>query len=162
MSRKAAAVPASKVVPGKIYAIKHGEELARFVVTAVVTRRVSNHGNPHDYDSTIEGQLYGPDRMLNDGAKMTLTPDRLLGLYEEHVELVQRVAKEKAEEKRIELEHAAQRREVLKWLYDQVGLPLPEKLDNYKSPFHYGYSGIDITREGIKLISSIRLKETAA
>lgn len=70
---------ASKIKVHNIYAIKDAKDkLTRFQVTAVVTRRVENHGNPRDYESTVEGHYFP----ILDGSKpITLSPDQILGPY---------------------------------------------------------------------------------
>jgi hypothetical protein len=168
----AAAVPASKVKIGEVYAINYGEDekgndkLVRFRVTAVVTRRESDYGNPHDYKSTVEGIVPAPD---NNGKAVTITvePDALLGLYTEHVELV---AREKAEKAKREAEAEAQKaktRQLFAALYDAIGLtpPAEDERGEYRAPFRlgYGFTDIAINASGVEPLLAFfeRIKATA-
>jgi hypothetical protein len=86
---------ASKIKVDTVYAVKHPDngKLSRYRVTEVVTRRRSNHGNPHDFKSTVEGFIV--DDVKNGEAVMrTLGSDDVIGPYEQHVELVERKKKE--------------------------------------------------------------------
>jgi hypothetical protein len=141
---------ASKIKPHEIYAIKQNDRLVRFCVSAVITRRINNHGNPHDYESTVEGFIPAPDNGGKPSDTMTLDPTLLLGPYKEHVELVAREEAEKAERDRITAAKEEKRERLVAALYEATGLERPAEERRYSStPFHPSYSGVDISAEAI-------------
>jgi hypothetical protein len=145
---------ASKIKPHEVYAIKAPDDrLVRFRVTAVITRRVSNHGNPHDYQSSVEGFIQAQD--ANNGGKpsepLTLDPTTILGLYTDHVELVARESAERAERKRIEDDKAEKRERLVAALYEASGIERPDTTHRYvRTPFYQSGSGIDITADAVE------------
>jgi hypothetical protein len=152
----AAAVPASKVKIGEVYAINYGEDekgddkLVRFRVTAVVTRRESDHGNPHDYKSKVEGYVFGPDSGGKE-ATLTIDPGQLLGLYTEHVELVEREMREKAARDAVTAEREAKRKALWLALYDATGIEPPADERDFNAAFKYAYgTGLEIRAEGVE------------
>ena len=165
MSRKtAAAVPASKVEIGRVYAIQHDDKLVRFTVTAVITRRESNHGNPHDFKSTVEGTIPEQD---NDGKplKLTVPPSALLGLYTEHVELVERQKVERAAAEAAKQAHTAKTKALYEALYEAAGIEPPETDRDFSAPIRvsYGKTSIEIADKGIAPLLAFfeRVKQSA-
>lgn len=154
---------ASKIIPGKVYAIKR-PELTRFEATAVVTRRETAHGNPHDYKSKVEGYV------IIDGTspreKIAIDPDKVLGPFEDYVELVERKRLEEEENKRKEAEHQREQQAIRRELYNFIGVAIPNDAEEYKQPFRlrgYGRSNVEIGEEGVKrLIERIRSLGEAA
>src|SRR5262245_16748447 len=126
---------ANKIRVGGGYAVKLSGVLQRFNVTAVVTKRTSQHGNPHDYkDSYAEGYLIS-EKPPAEGMERSLVQMKLssiLGEYNEFLELVEQENKKRAEEKRRENERVAARDELVRLLYVKTGLPIPNDLDTYK------------------------------
>ena len=160
----AAAVPASKVEIGGVYAIKHNDNLVRFRVTAVVTRREAAHGNPHDYKSTVEGYVFGPDSGGKEAA-LTLQPDALLGLYTEYVELVAREKAEKAKREAAEQLAADRTKRLWTALYEAAGIEPPEGDRDYGVAFRLGYgrTSIEIADKGVEPLLAFfeRVKQSA-
>jgi hypothetical protein len=160
----AAAVPASKIEIGRVYAIRRNDQLVRFRVEAVITRRESGHGNPQDYKSTVEGIVQAPD---NDGKPVILTiqPNALLGFYEEHVELVERQKREHAEAQAKTEAHKANTEALFAAIYEATGLTPPEGDRDYGAPFRLGHSrdSIDISAKGVEPLLKFfeRVKQTA-
>jgi hypothetical protein len=127
MNPKERTMQASKIKPEHVYAIKNeGGQLVRFYVSAVVTRRERSTGSPHDFSSTVEGYVTAEDTGTGKRSdKRTLTPDAILGLYVEHVELVEREKREKAEAEAEEKAKAAAHEAQWRRLYELTGLPVP-------------------------------------
>lgn len=151
MRRKAATVPASKAVPGLVYAYRDdSDKLVRFRVSAVVTRRTEASGSPHDYKSTIEGYIIEPG--FSERSKLlTIEPNKLLGLYDQHLELVAREQQEMAERKRKEQSERAAVAELRKLLYQVTDLSAPSRA-TYAEAFYvsdYGGDTITINRAGV-------------
>jgi hypothetical protein len=143
---------ASKIKIGATYAIKHYDVLKRFRVTAVITRRVNDYGNPHDYESTVEGFFAEPGHSTE---KQSLEPKEILGPFDEHQELVARRAAEKAVQEK-EAEEKKQLAEALvKLFYKKTGLERPT--GKYTSgPFsaRYGY-GVEIGETGVAALLKV-------
>ena len=131
---------ASKIKPGGIYAIKHKDSLARFRVSSVVTTRYQNTGSPHDYKSHVNGRIWDDDgEDLNE-----VNPNKILGPYEEYVELVEQTEKEKAEKTRIANAERAEALTLWQQLYRVTGLPTPENPTMYKNAIQLSHYGVDI------------------
>jgi hypothetical protein len=150
-SSQAAAVPASKVVIHETYAIKRNDKLIRFNVSAVVTRRVHNHGNPYDYESWVEGVIVAPDNNGKPSSTLTVKPAELLGLYTEHVELV---ARSKAEADASNAAMQARKDATTRLaaaLYEATGIDPLDNPQDYSAPFRVSHNGeeIDISRKGV-------------
>jgi len=165
MSRtKAAAVPASKVVIGQVYAVRDEDgdgSLCRFQVDCVTTHRTGSTGSPHDYESEITGffiKSVGGRRVP--GKKLTIKPQRLLGQFEEYAELQkQKQAEDKASRER---ESIAKQEALDLWrlLYQVCGLPVPDDPSGFHQPFRltgWGSATPDINAEGVKpLLAGLR------
>lgn len=162
---------ASKIIPGKVYAVKRGNELLRFRVNEVTTitrRKRGEKANPHDHTSTIEG--FFEDTPLS-GAESTpgiktVSPDDIQGEFSQYTELVER---KKQEQEAHERELAAKRaaaRELANALYAFVGrepppfiakrpgdtFSKPSGTESYESLFRSGYDNVDIKVEGVALL----------
>lgn len=144
---------ASKIMPHQIYAIHDKESrLVRFRVTAVVTRRVNTHNNPHDFTSSVEGYVIAEDGGGRDELR-TIEPTRILGPYEAQVELAERERAEKAAEeaKKKAIEERAER--LTQKFYAMTGLERPPQDERkyYRGgPFRAGYQGdVEMTVEGV-------------
>lgn len=127
---------ASKIEPGRVYAIKHGDELARFRVTAVhTTKRAGTVPK-----STVDGHLTEPGLMEN----MTISPDELLGEFNGYVELVnkQKQEHEEADRKRKAQDRRRERCAVL--LRNFFGYP--------EEAAHAGYGRIFINDQALDAI----------
>lgn len=139
---------ASKIMPGAVYAIMEGGSLVRFKVGSVNTRRFQATGSPHDYKSTVEGQVIdGPIHAV------TVEPGAVLGSYEEYAELVEKKRREDAERER-EGSQRVQALEML-WtmLYEKSGQPRPNDPRAYHQPFRVDVGGtIRIDTIGVKLL----------
>ncbi len=133
----------SKIVIGKLYAIRWNDRLVRFRPSAVVTRRESDHKNPHDYKSTVEGDIMEPDVETD---RLTLVPDAVLGPYEEHIELVERQRQARREREQLETSE-----ELRALFYRLIGENAPESSKDFRQKFRVGYSGtsVDIDSDGI-------------
>jgi hypothetical protein len=141
---------ASKIEVDRVYAIKHNGELTRFCVTAVTTTRKSNTGSPHDYISTVAGIVHDGS---GKGDHLVLDPKLVLGRFEEYETLVAKKKAEEAEQKRAEAVRKEEQRECWALLYKLIGRDPPAlPPGDYKQPFHTSYSGIDIDREGMRLL----------
>lgn len=145
---------ASKIIPNKVYAIKVDGELQQFRATAVITRRETAHGNPHDYKSTIEGiVINGPVPDGESRQTIKVAPDRVLGPFEDYQELVaKRDAEQKAKEQEAEAKKAAAI-ELWSLLYDKVGVPRPNDPKTYNQLFQVSFNSVDITREGVEILT---------
>lgn len=140
---------ASKIKIDAIYAVKRGDDLVRFQVTAVVTRRVSNHGNPHDYESTVEGRIIED---ANDTV-VKFKPTALLGSYDEHVVLAARANQEREDRERAQEEAQQARVKLVNLLYSTLGVEQTKFPHDYDQPFRLDYGSVDIRGEGIKLLT---------
>lgn len=162
----AAAVPASKVVIHETYAITHNDRLVRFNVSAVVQRRVHNHGNPHDYESWVEGVIQAPDNGGQPSKTMAIKPTALLGVYTEHVELVERSKAEAAASNAATQARKDAASRLAAALYEATGLTPPESDRDYSAPFRVNHNGdeIDINRKGVEPLLRFfeRVKATEA
>ena len=160
---------ASKIVIGGLYAIKlENGDLVRFEVSEVVTRRVSNHGNPHDYKSHVLGRVREGKPPTGDGSTVApevlkLDPDRILGGFDQYVELVERARAEKAALEKENIEKTEQAIELWRLLYEKAGMP-PASNDpsSYKQPFKVNYGrALEISYEGIgPLLNALRNSNT--
>lgn len=139
---------ASKIKVGTTYALRRDEELVRFLVCAVVTRRERNHDNPHDYKSTVEGYVTDDENRV----VVVVKPDKLLGPYTDYVELVERSLKEREVIERAAEAKRTLREQLRKVLYRKVGIDPPTDPTQHSQMFRAGYSGIDISDEGIRLL----------
>jgi hypothetical protein len=149
---------ASKILPRKTYAIRRNGELVRFYVTAVVTRREKATGSPHDHKSVIEGHVHEASEPRSDNGTLPLivvNPEAVLGPFEEYVELA---ARKKAEEDAREHEKALRedaRTRLWTLLYERTGRPRPNDPKIHSQPFRITYSGIDVTDDGVKLLTEL-------
>jgi hypothetical protein len=136
---------ASKIKPDFIYAIEEGNQLLRFRVTSVNTKRVSSTGSPHDYQSEVEGHLLIPDGEKGKPITRTLKPERILGEYTQYTELVTREAAEKAAAKVKDDERKALTQRLYDALYRLTGIEPPDDgIRGIRGPFRLGYGGQDI------------------
>src|SRR5262252_601158 len=111
----------SKIKPRKVYAIRNEfGQLVRFYVDAVGQRRTENYGNPHDYQVTVEGLIQD-----GKGKKLIVEADKVLGPYEDYVELVEKTQREQEARKREDDERKATVHKLQKLLYETTGLPRP-------------------------------------
>src|ERR1041385_6086220 len=152
MRRQKAALATAKILPGKVYAIKHPdtERLVRFTVTKTITERIAADGSPNDYQSYVVGQVAENGKR----EELRLKANQILGGYEEHVELVEREKQEKQARK--EKEAAIQKQVLDLWqlLYAVTGLPTPNDPKSYGIPFRLGYTHeLEIKREGIAALT---------
>ena len=152
----------SKIKPRKVYAIRNEfGQLVRFYVDAVVQRRTENYGNPHDYQVTVEGLIQD-----GKGKKLIVEADKVLGPYEDYVELVEKTQREQEARKREDDERKATVHKLQKLLYETTGLPRPNDPTSYRQTFRTssGYS-IDISWEGIQplidALERLNVKEVA-
>lgn len=155
--RQKQSVQTAKITPQTTYAINDDEKLKRFYVQAVVTRRVNNYNNPHDYQTTVEGYIVKEDG--GDKTVVELPAARLLGLFEEHVELVERQNAEKAAfaAKRQALIDAASDLRTL--LYQRTATPPPNDERSWAQPFRENHStGLTLSEDGVRLLTQL-LKE---
>ena len=141
---------ASKIKPHVIYAINYDGKLVRFSVKAIVTRRVNSYGNPHDYESTVEGHIIErPELKL-----VTVEASNLLGPYEEQVELKARKTAEEAEKRRLEDEKEQRLGKLLGLLHEKLGMAPSEDEDrygSYKHPLRISYNEtIEIRGEALQ------------
>jgi len=158
---------ASKIKIGGLYAIRLEDELVRFEVSEVVTRRVSAHGNPHDFKSHVLGRVReGNNSVVNigfgsGGKEITVGPDALLGFYDEHVELVARANVEKAAKEKAEQDQTAKLQELWRLLYAKTGMVMPNDDADYKQPFRQAYGrAVEIRDNGIEpLLDYLRNSE---
>jgi hypothetical protein len=141
---------ASKIKIGSIYAIRRESgELARYRATAVVTRRINNHGNPHDYSSTVEGTIVED----GDNVVVKLQPEALLGPYQEQVELAERDQREKEARKALEEAERARVNKLRDLLYDKLGATKPDFDRGLDQPFRVGSWGeVEIRKDGVQLL----------
>lgn len=142
---------ASKIVIGKVYAIKGDEGLKRFNVTSVVTIRSRNTGSPHDYSSHVHGTIIG-DGGHPVGEVIKVNPDKVLGPFEDYVELVEKQKAEKAAReaasKAVE-DRATKLRLALYALVNKQAPPANDRY-NYSQPYRVSSGGsLDITQEGV-------------
>jgi hypothetical protein len=140
---------ASKIKVGEVYAIKRDGEFVRLQVTAVVTRRINNHNNPHDYESSVEG------RIVEDANNtiVTVASGAVFGPYEEQVELAERNRQEK--EAKAQAEEAVRQRtsKLRDLLYTKLGVDLPDHERSFEQPFRTGSWGeVEIRKNGVQLL----------
>jgi len=144
---------AGKIKIGVAYAIKHPDngQLVRFRPTAVVTRRESDHKNPHK--SVVEGRILDAP-----AAVITVKPDEVLGPYEDYQVLVDRKQREKEDASRKDARKRADGLELRRLLYRLVELPIPAEVGEYDQAFRIGFAGsVDITEAGRgALLSALR------
>jgi hypothetical protein len=139
-------------MPHKTYAIYVDDKLARFQVTAVITRRETAHGNPHDYKSAVEGRVPNGEGL---GLSKTITvgPDRVLGPFEEYEQLVaQREAEKQAQHLKEEAKKKASE-DLWSMLYAKTGVAPPNDPKEYRQPFRAQFNKIEISEDGVKLLT---------
>jgi len=142
----------SKIKIHSIYAVARSSGLARFHVTEIVTSKTSN-------DSPATNKIVGwfvEDRpAVGEATTVRLDPEKLIGPYDEQMELVERRRQEEAEAKaRTEASKAQAMADRLA-LYKFVGVEPIAKADDYRQLFRvqgYNNSHVDITDEGAKAI----------
>lgn len=144
----------SKIKPGETYAMNHrqGDEtkLVRFHVLAVITHRATDRTTSKLLGFVMDDP---PAEGSSRAADIKVDPERLIGPYEEQVELVARQKRE-----RIEAEaEAAEKKRLANLdrlaLYRFVGAEPPKDENDYRQPFALDYGGnVDIRNEGTKLI----------
>ena len=145
---------ASKIVPGRVYAVKRDNTLMRFTVHEIVTtmRRKGPKANPHDYTSEVEGHYLEGDRKT-----VSLDPDKLLGEYTEYEELVAVKAKADAAAKaKADAEQDAAR-DVAAMLFKLTGQAVPKDMsrNNYGLMFRQSWNDVQISKEGVALLRSV-------
>jgi hypothetical protein len=147
---------ASKVIPGKTYAVKRGEKLLRFHAHSVETRMVrkGEKANPHDYSSKINGAFLDGD----DKDTVSIDPDRLLDEYTAYAELVERKAQEDKAASDKDAAKKAARVELWELLYAKTGETPKTGTDKYfgkKTSIRYegvyrvGYGDVTISDDGV-------------
>ena len=166
---------ASKIVPGKVYAVNYDGKLLRFQVAEVttVTRRKNEKASPHDHESTVDGwyvdhpgrvQLSPEGHVQRTRAK--LAPDAILGVFTEYEELVRRKTEDDAAYKREQEGKRLDAIRLARGLYQLAGiLPAPEKMDDYRNPIRASHQEVTIGRAGVvALLAAIMEleKETAS
>jgi hypothetical protein len=138
---------ASKIKVNSVYAYRDKSgELKRFTVSAVVTRRVNNYGNPHDYTSQVEGVIEHTN-----GRVISVPPEAVLGPFDDYKELVERRAREQAaaEAKKQAAEQAA--RDLGELLYKITGT-IPPTDKGYGAPFRVSWNDVSINEKGVPLL----------
>ena len=163
---------ASKVMPGRTYAVKRNDKLLRFIASEVVTttRRKGDKANPHDYDSTIEGYWVDSptgSKLVHEGVEQrkraTLKPDDLLGEFDAYEELVARKA---AEDEAREAKADREKQDAIdlaKALYELSGIVAPEEGGRLRQgEFRVNYGDVSIKREGVVALLLALKKEEAA
>jgi hypothetical protein len=90
-----------------------------------------------------------------------LDPEKLLGPYEDYIELVQRKKQEEAARKAAADAEDEKVRAVARALYHFVDQPMPNKLDDYKMPFRVSYKKIEIDEIGQALLLAALKKHSA-
>lgn len=155
---------ASKIKVGQTYAVRDengGGKLVRFTVTAVVTRRINNHNNPHDYESHVEGYIVEQRVPGENPSIIKRSVDAVLGPYEEHVELLQRKQAEVAEQKRKD-EHEKERALLLRrLLYELIDMPPLDDDRNHKQLIRYDFGSVEIRKEGIEPMIAVLMHTIA-
>ena len=157
---------ASKIKPKQTYAIWLGagdaKQLVRFKVQYVTTQRMGD--SPSEYHSSVTGHIDPADVSENVEASMTISPDKILGPYQEHKELVERKAAEDAARQAASDLRDSRAAAALTWLYDTIGEPFPDvetlkRSYNHNLPFLGSYDGaINISRAGVeKLVATLEL-----
>jgi len=139
----------AKIKPGETYAIERNGKLCRFVVQEIVTSKTRSKST-----SRIEGYFEEDRKEGQPVPHAAVDPDRLIGPYAEHAELVARKEQEQTERNAKHAEAVRLGNEDRCALYAFVGVAVPKvKPDEYHQPFHVGYNGtLTIRDEGAKLI----------
>ena len=148
---------ASKIIPGRTYAVKRGEHLLRFRVTEVLTtiRRRSTKVNQHDYTSQIEGVFVDPD-IERDGRVATFAPEAVLGEYDEYTELKEREAKEKAAAVAQKTAEQRAATSLVNAFYHLTRQEEPKDQSDYGNMYRIDYSrNVMITPEGASKLLSV-------
>jgi hypothetical protein len=153
---------ASKIVPESIYAVRRGkDELVRFHVKSITTTRSKGTGSPHDFRSYVSG-FYVEDHTPGElPESIKLDPEKILGPYEDYIELVQRKKQEEAARQAAADIEDEKVRAVARALYHFVDQPVPNKLDDYKMPFRVSYKKIEIDETGQALLLAAFKKHSA-
>lgn len=145
----------SKIKIGSEYALQRGDGLVRFRVVEIVTRKTR---------STATNEIVG--FVVEDGAPtddnkqefVKLDPERLIGPYEEQIELVARKALETIQAEAKKKAEAEQARADRLALYEFVGVEPPQDVSSYNQHFRIGYGGVSIEPEGARAIAA-RVRE---
>jgi hypothetical protein len=117
---------AAQIKTKREYAVSHDGKLVRFYVDAVMSVRVDGQKN---VPSVIQGRFI--DSM---GTSVLLPVDRILGPYEEHVELVEQKRAAEAEAKRAKEEKDAKIARVTAALTALLGVPVQGNGYSYSIP----------------------------
>ena len=151
--RRKANVPSKEIEIGGVYAVGPDDNLSRFKVEEVVTRRLSNTGSPHDYRSHVVGLLMEGsvpfERVIKDVSA-------LRGKFTEYAELVQRQAAERAAyQAKRDAENAA-RDELVRLLLKLAGQEPPADLTDRDLPIRASYgTSVEIVREGVDQLLAV-------
>ena len=134
----------SKIKIGETYAVKQGG-LKRFHVRSITTVRSAN-----GVKNKVTG-FYFEDEARRD---TQVDPEDVIDSYDKFAELKERKAQEDAKRNQEQAERKSQALKDRAALYDFVGLPMPQKADDYHQHFRVAsYGGdVDITSEGAKAI----------
>lgn len=148
---------ASKIVFGKLYAVKHQGKLAALIAETMVTTR-NKGGATNKVRGFIDGSATTTDEYGNQTQeRFTYPVEDLLGPYEEYQQLVaERVARNAA----AEAEKAAAEanvRELWDLLYAVTGMERPADAakESYKHPFRLTYRGVDIAEDGMEPLANV-------
>jgi hypothetical protein len=149
---------ASKIIPNEWYAIRRNkDQLVRFMVKSVTTVRSRGTGSPHDYRSTVQGYVLedrNPETQLDN--IISIDSDKILGPYQDYVELVERKQREDAASKARANAEKEKTLDFVRLLYRVAGQPVPNTLDERGQPFRAGYSNsVEITEEGQELLRAV-------
>jgi hypothetical protein len=145
---------ANKIKIGSSYAVKIAGDLYALRVTKIVTTKTGPHAADHEHriSGIIANQPEGEN--LNN---RVFTLSEILGPYEEHQELVQQKAAEKAK-REAEEKHRKERIDHLVFLLFKItGLKRSsEKYNRYDNPFRASFGSVDIAMKGVEpLIAAI-------
>jgi hypothetical protein len=141
----------AKIKAGETYAMERGSNgnLVRFMVQAIITTKTRGKTINH-----IEGYVQEEREEGKPVASFRVDPERLIGPYAEHAELVARKEQEQAAHAAAHSERQRLADLDRRMLYAFVGVAVPKvKPDEYSQMFRIGYSsGVDISGEGVKAI----------
>lgn len=148
---------ASKIIPGKTYAVHTLGALKCFRVDEVITttRRHSAHGS--NSKSMVEGTFN--DSTGLDQRRTQLSVDSLLGEYTEYQELVER---KRAEEEAYKQEKKAASQaaiSIAEALTKLAGLPISNNWEDPRNKIKVGYNGVTISKEAYApLLAALKQK----
>lgn len=151
--RRKAAVKKDSILPGGIYAVGPDDNLSRFVVKEVITRRVDRTGSPHDYKSSVLGHFIEDRKPGGEIEHVEIDVAKLRGEFSTYEVLARRNIEEKQAREREEMESKKTANDLVLALYQLIDREPPSDARDYDALIRSGYAReVEIKKEAIPLV----------